>query len=100
MPEGKQRIDKWLWFARFAKTRTVAAKLVSDGLVRVNGTKASAPAKLVGPGDVLTIAAAHVTAVVRIVSPGERRGPAPEARLLYEDVPRDDGTLVTIPGSG
>ena len=100
MHEGRQRLDKWLWFARFAKTRTLAARLVAEGLVRVNGTRADAPAKLVGPGDVLTIAAAHVTAVVRVVSAGERRGPAPEAQLLYEEVRRDDGALVTIPGSG
>ena len=100
MGAERQRLDKWLWFARFAKTRTLAAKLVSEGAVRVNGTRAEAPAKLVGPGDVLTIAAQHVTAVVRVVSPGERRGPAPEARRLYEDISRDDGALVTTPGSG
>jgi ribosome-associated heat shock protein Hsp15 len=98
--EGRQRLDKWLWFARFAKTRTLAAKLVTEGSVRVNGVRADAAAKLVGPGDVLTIAAPHVTALVRIVSPGERRGPAPEARLLYEDVGRDDAALVTKSGSG
>jgi ribosome-associated heat shock protein Hsp15 len=100
MRDGRQRLDKWLWFARFAKTRTLAAKLVTEGAVRVNGVRAEAPAKLVGAGDVLTIAAQHVTAVVRVLSPGERRGPAPEARLLYEDVRRDDGALVTNPGSG
>jgi ribosome-associated heat shock protein Hsp15 len=100
MAEGKQRLDKWLWFARFAKTRTLAAKLVSEGAVRVNGIRAEAPAKLVGPGDVLTVAAQHVTAVVRVVAPGERRGPAPEARLLYDEVGRDDGELVTTSGSG
>jgi ribosome-associated heat shock protein Hsp15 len=99
MAEGRQRLDKWLWFARFAKTRTLAAKLVSEGAVRVNGTRAEAPAKLVGPGDVLTVAAQHATVVVRVVSPGERRGPAPEARSLYEEVPRD-APLVTTPGSG
>jgi ribosome-associated heat shock protein Hsp15 len=100
MREGRQRLDKWLWFARFARTRTLAARLVTEGSVRVNGVRADAPAKPVGPGDVLTIAAQHVTAVVRIVSSGERRGSAPEARLLYEEVGRDDGALVTTPGSG
>ncbi|MDB5559845.1 MAG: RNA-binding protein [Enterovirga sp.] len=100
MREGRQRLDKWLWFARFAKTRTLAAKLVADGSVRVNGVRAEAPAKLVGAGDVLTIAAPHVTAVVRVAAPGERRGPAPEARLLYEDIGRDDAALVTNRGSG
>lgn len=100
MRDGRQRLDKWLWFARFAKTRTAAARLVSDGFVRVNGARVDNPAKNVGAGDVLTVAAPHVTAVVRVLSPGERRGPAPEARLLYEEFGRDDATLVTGAGSG
>ena len=97
---GRQRLDKWLWFARFAKTRTLAAKLVTEGFVRVNGARVDAPAKQVGAGDVLTVAAHHATLVVRVVSPGVRRGPAPEARLLYEEVRRDDAALVTREGSG
>ncbi|NNM71669.1 RNA-binding S4 domain-containing protein [Enterovirga aerilata] len=100
MREGRQRLDKWLWFARFARTRTLAAKLVTQGAVRVNGVRTEAPARLVGAGDVLTIAAQHVTAVVRVLAAGERRGPAPEARLLYEDVGRDDAALVTSRTSG
>lgn len=97
MPDGRQRLDKWLWYARFAKSRSLAAKLVEGGFVRVNGVRALAPAKQVAIGDVLTVAAPHATMLVRIVSPGERRGPAPEARMLYEPVPRDDGALVTGP---
>ena len=97
---GRQRLDKWLWFARFAKTRTLAAKLVTGGFVRVNGNRTDTPAKQIGAGDVLTIAAHHATLVVRVVAPGIRRGPAPEARLLYAEVPRDDGALVTGKGSG
>jgi ribosome-associated heat shock protein Hsp15 len=100
MADGRQRLDKWLWFARFAKTRTLAAKLVTEGFVRVNGTRAEASAKQVGPGDVLTVAAGHRTSVVRVLAAGERRGPAPEARLLYEEVERDDGALVTEAGKG
>ena len=84
MEAGRQRLDKWLWFARFAKTRTLAARLVSDGHVRLNGARTEAPAKAVCLGDIVTVAAAHGTAVVRIVALGERRGPAPEARGLYE----------------
>ena len=92
---GRQRLDTWLWFARFAKTRTSAAKLVRDGFVRVNGERIVKAAKAVGPGDVLTVAAGHGTCVVRIVSPGERRGPAPEAQTLYRELEgRDDGALV------
>jgi ribosome-associated heat shock protein Hsp15 len=109
MREGRQRLDKWLWFARFAKTRSLAAKLVAEGHVRVNGQRTETPAKAIATGDVLTIAAPHVTAVVRVEAPGERRGPAPEARLLYKEIGaeearseaepgRDDGALVTGPG--
>ena len=63
--------------------------------MRVNGTRSDNPAKRIGPGDMLTIAAPHTTALVRVVSAGARRGPAPEARLLYREVGRDDGALVT-----
>ena len=70
MSGARQRLDKWLWFARFAKTRTLAAKLVTDGRVRVNGLRAETGAKTVRTGDVLTIAAPHVTVVVRIVAEG------------------------------
>ena len=88
-PEGRQRLDKWLWFARFAKTRSLAAKLVAEGHVRVNGQRAENPAKGVKLGDVLTVAAAHGTALVRVVDLGERRGPAPEARQLYAPIEPD-----------
>jgi ribosome-associated heat shock protein Hsp15 len=80
---GRQRLDKWLWFARFAKTRSLAARLVTDGHVRINGKRAEAASKAVAVGDVLTVAAAHGTALVRVLDLGERRGPAPEARQLY-----------------
>ena len=97
MREDRQRLDKWLWFARFAKTRTLAAKLVTEGFVRVNGHRVESAAKAVAVGDVLTIAVARTTALVRVEGLGERRGPPPEARLLYTDVARDDGPLVLEP---
>jgi len=97
MREDRQRLDKWLWFARFAKTRTLAAKLVAEGFVRVNGHRVESAAKAVAVGDVLTIAVARTTALVRVEGLGERRGPAPEARLLYTEVARDDGSLVLEP---
>ena len=92
---GRQRLDKWLWFARFAKTRTLAARLVTDGFVRVNGRRVETAAKPVAVGDVVTVAALHRTAAVRVLSTGERRGPAPEAQTLYEEAGRDDRALVT-----
>lgn len=93
--EGRQRLDKWLWYARFAKSRSLAARLVEGGFVRLNGVRVSTPARAVGPGDVLTVAAPHGTAVLRILAPGERRGPAAEARRLYEEFGRDHAALVT-----
>lgn len=83
MREDRQRLDKWLWFARFAKSRTLAAKLVAGGFVRVNGQRAESAAKEIAVGDVITLALARSTLVVRVQGLGERRGPAPEARLLY-----------------
>lgn len=80
------RLDKWLWHARFFKTRTLAAKEVSAGHVRVNGTRVSKPAHAVGPDDVLTFVQARAARVVRVVAIGARRGPAPEAQMLYDDL--------------
>jgi ribosome-associated heat shock protein Hsp15 len=83
---GRQRIDKWLWFARLAKSRSIAQKLVTGGKVRVNRDKIDASSRLVRPGDVLTIAFERQVRVIRILDPGIRRGPAPEAQRLYEDI--------------
>ncbi|NIZ15187.1 RNA-binding S4 domain-containing protein [Phaeobacter sp. HF9A] len=83
---GKIRIDKWLWHARFFKTRSLASKQVGAGHVRVNGTKASKPSQNVSVGDVLTFAQGHQVRVVRILALSERRGPAPEAQTLYFDM--------------
>ncbi|WP_267425494.1 RNA-binding S4 domain-containing protein [Methylobacterium sp. GC_Met_2] len=86
MREDRQRLDKWLWFARFARTRSLAAQLATGGFVRVNGVRAENPAKGIGIGDVVTVAAPHATLAVRVRDLGMRRGPAPEARLLYDDL--------------
>ncbi|MEL7279904.1 MAG: RNA-binding S4 domain-containing protein [Pseudomonadota bacterium] len=82
----KIRLDKWLWQARFFKTRSLSAKTVSAGHVRVNSLKVAKPAHCVSPGDVLTFPQARAIRVVRIVACGERRGPAPEAQALYQDL--------------
>lgn len=86
MSETAQRIDKWMWFARLVKTRTLAAKLVEGGAVRVNRQKVAKPSHPVAPGDVLTVAVHGTVKVVRVEAIGSRRGPAPEARLLYADL--------------
>jgi len=100
MREDRQRLDKWLWFARFAKTRTLAAKLVTSGFVRVNGQRVDAAAKAVAVGDVVTLALSRTTAVVRIEALGARRGPAPEAQTLYTDLGGAGGKLVSHDGTG
>jgi ribosome-associated heat shock protein Hsp15 len=79
-----QRLDKWLWFARIVKSRTLAAQLVEDGKVRINRAKVAKPAQAVRPNDVLTIVIRGRVQVIRVVAPGARRGPPAEARLLYE----------------
>jgi ribosome-associated heat shock protein Hsp15 len=89
------RLDKWLWQARFFKSRALAAGVVKGGHVRVNGTRAGKASQMVRPGDVLTFSQAHAVRVVRILAPGTRRGPAPEAQALYDDLttppePQDD----------
>lgn len=86
MADARIRLDKWLWQARFFKTRTLAAKVAAGGHVRVNGTKTDKPAARVGPGDTLTFPQGREIRVVRIAALGTRRGPATEARTLYEDL--------------
>ncbi|MBQ0824114.1 RNA-binding S4 domain-containing protein [Microvirga terrae] len=97
MREDRQRLDKWLWFARFAKTRTLAAKLVTSGFVRLNGQRTDNAAKAVAVGDVVTVALPRTTVVVRVESLGDRRGPATEARQLYIDLNQDNAALVSNP---
>ncbi|WP_163265405.1 RNA-binding S4 domain-containing protein [Chelativorans alearense] len=84
--EGRQRIDKWLFFARVVKSRSLAARLAQAGRVRVNRNKIDQASYQVRPGDVLTITLDRRILVYRILDAGERRGPAAEARLLYEDL--------------
>ena len=86
MELARQRIDKWLCFARVVKTRTLAARLVEDGFVRINGLRSLSAAKPVGIGDVLTIALERRVRVLRVLATGERRGPYTEARHLFEEL--------------
>jgi ribosome-associated heat shock protein Hsp15 len=89
-PLLRMRIDKWLVYARFCKTRTVAAQLVSKRRVRVNREPVRKASHEVKTGDVLTITRGQSVAVVRVLAMGERRGPATEARLLYEELVHAD----------
>lgn len=87
--EDSLRIDKWLWRARFFKTRSLAAKVVSSG-VRVNGARTEKAHAQVRCGDVLTFKQAKAVRVVRVEAIGARRGPASEAQTLYTDLDAED----------
>jgi ribosome-associated heat shock protein Hsp15 len=80
------------------KTRSLAAALVSRGKVRVNRQKIVKPSHPVGPGDVLTIALRGGVRILKLVDAGSRRGPAPQARLLYDDLSAPDPPAAGEPG--
>jgi ribosome-associated heat shock protein Hsp15 len=82
--EGRIRIDKWLWYARFYKTRPLAQRAAESGVLRLNGARVLKPSAAVGPGDILTVPQRAQVVAVRVLACGARRGPAPEARHLYE----------------
>jgi ribosome-associated heat shock protein Hsp15 len=84
--DDARRLDKWLWFARFCKSRTLASKLCAAGKVRIAGEIVHKAHYLVRPGDVLTFPQGPHIRVVRVLQMGTRRGPATEARTLYEDL--------------
>ena len=88
-PPDRIRIDKWLWHARFYKTRVLAQEAADKGRIRVNGNRVEKAGRGIRIGDVLTVPAGAQVHIVRVVAFGERRGPAPEARLLYEIVAED-----------
>jgi ribosome-associated heat shock protein Hsp15 len=83
---GTQRLDKWLWFARFTKTRTLAADTVQSGKVRLNRVRVDKPSQPVRVDDVLTLVLNRRVRLVKIVALGERRGPSATARELYEEL--------------
>lgn len=82
----RQRLDKWVWFARFCRQREAAAELIRKGRVRVNGKRATQPGQFVRIGDVLTLALPHQTCVVEIIGFAKRRGDAEAARHLYREI--------------
>ena len=86
---GAIRLDKWLWQARFFKTRSIASKLCASGRVRVNGDVIRKAHYAIRPGLVLTFPQARKIRVVRVLALGDRRGPASEAGELYEELVED-----------
>jgi ribosome-associated heat shock protein Hsp15 len=86
MPPSETRIDKWLWAARFYKTRSLATEAVAGGKVEVNGDSAK-PSKSVKPGDRIRVRIGPVEYLLTVKAIGERRGSAPAAQALYEESP-------------
>ena len=89
-PPGGQRIDRWLWFTRLFKSRSLASKAVEDGAVRITRAgqtiKTDKPSYALKAGDVVTLKIRGVVRVLEVVSGGVRRGPASEAQTLYKDL--------------
>lgn len=96
MSEAKLRLDKWLWQARFFKSRSIAATVCKARKVRINGQHAAKASQTVGIGDILTFPQANRIRVIEIIALGTRRGPATEAILLYNDItPPEERSEVT-----
>jgi len=91
------RLDKWLWFARFARSRSACAKLVTGARFRINGQPTEKAHHPIRPGDVLTFALGPHIRVIKVIALGMRRGPAPEARLLYEDLDPPKSAVAATP---
>ena len=87
-PAGTEglRLDRWLWQARFFKTRALAAQLAAKRRIRINRLLVTKPHYRVRPGDVLTFPQGRTIRVVRVLALGTRRGPASEAQTLYQEV--------------
>lgn len=88
--EATIRVDRWLWFSRFFKSRSLAAKLVQSKKVRINSVVIAKASVNVRIGDVLTFPQADSIRVVKVMDIGDRRGPAVEAQTLYEDLPQKE----------
>jgi ribosome-associated heat shock protein Hsp15 len=84
--DERQRLDKFLVYARFVKTRTLASELIQRGRVRLNGQRISKPDRQIAPGDVLTLTLPHATEVVRLLDLPEKRGSAQDTTELYERI--------------
>jgi ribosome-associated heat shock protein Hsp15 len=87
LPPDRQRIDKWLWHARVARTRTAAAALAGSGHVRVNGMRIDAPSRAVKAGDIITVALDSRVRVLKVLGFAARRGSAEAAAQLFDEQP-------------
>lgn len=82
---ARQRIDKWLFFTRVSKSRSLAQALIGSGKVAVNGQRIAQPSVMIKPGDLVAVTLERRDLVLKVLAAGERRGPYEEAKLLYED---------------
>lgn len=89
------RLDRWLFHARFIRNRTLAEELVAARRIRLNDQLVAKTHQLIRPGDTLTLSEPCCIRVLRVLALGERRGPADEARLLYEEIARLDETATS-----
>jgi ribosome-associated heat shock protein Hsp15 len=78
------RIDKWLWHARFCKTRAIAQDKATQGHIRLNGQRVEKASAAVRVGDIMTLPAGGRVVALKVLGLGDRRGPAAEAQALYE----------------
>ena len=85
----KIRLDTWLWYARFYKSRSLSSKAILSGKLRVNSNKIIKPASKVKINDVLTINHLNMVRIIQVQNLGTRRGPASEAQKLYKDLSGD-----------
>jgi ribosome-associated heat shock protein Hsp15 len=83
--KASRRLDQWLWFARFVKSRSSAARLCAEGAVTVNGVAVAKPNHAVRPGDIVTVPQGPWQRTVRVLALGSRRGPAVEAHDLFRE---------------
>tara|TARA_B100001250_G_C19227539_1_gene540732 strand:+ start:161 stop:544 length:384 start_codon:yes stop_codon:yes gene_type:complete len=86
----KIRLDTWLWYARFYKSRSLSSKAILSGKLRVNSNKIIKPASKVKINDILTINHVNTVRIIQVQSLGARRGPASEAKKLYQDLSADE----------
>jgi ribosome-associated heat shock protein Hsp15 len=106
--DDRQRVDRWLWHARLARTRPLAGELAAAGRVRVNGRRIDSPSHAIKIGDVLTVALNSSVKVLQVAALAPRRGSANDAAALYEDLspppiptePRPTPAALREPGSG
>lgn len=94
---SSQRLDKWLWYARVVKTRTLAAGLVTDGRVRINSERIVKPSQPVRLGDIVTVTVGPRVRILGVAAPGVRRGPPTEAQQLYRDLTPPREKIEAVP---